>query len=121
MVDVPIPEIGPDEVLIKVRATSICGTDVHIYQWDPWAAAHVATPITVGHELTGIVVDRVSEVLDIAGENIEDPPSFGTNNDTEFILGMGKVGNRVTILLDITKVLDSADISTVMATMDETE
>jgi len=64
MVDVPVPEIGPDEVLIKVRATSICGTDVHIYQWDPWAAAHVATPITVGHELTGIVVDRGANVVE---------------------------------------------------------
>jgi threonine 3-dehydrogenase len=65
MVDVPVPEIGPDEVLIEVRATSICGTDVHIYQWNPWAAAHVTTPITVGHELTGIVVDR--------GVNVAEP------------------------------------------------
>jgi threonine 3-dehydrogenase len=64
MVDVPVPEIGPDEVLIEVRATSICGTDVHIYQWNPWAAAHVTTPITVGHELTGIVVDRGANVAE---------------------------------------------------------
>lgn len=56
MVDVPIPEPGPGEVLIQVKATSICGTDVHIYNWDPWAAEHVQTPITVGHELCGIVV-----------------------------------------------------------------
>ncbi len=58
----------------------------------------------------GIIVDRVSEVLDIPGENIEDSPSFGVNNNIEFILGMGKVGSRVTILLDITKVLACDEI-----------
>lgn len=65
MVDIPIPEVGPDEVLIEVRATSICGTDLHIYEWNPWAADHVSPPITVGHELTGVVVDR--------GANVSDP------------------------------------------------
>lgn len=54
----------------------------------------------------GIVVDRVQEVLDIAGENIEDAPQFGATVRTDFILGMGKVGNSVKILLDIDKVLD---------------
>jgi threonine 3-dehydrogenase len=65
MQDVPVPEIGPDEVLIQVKATSICGTDLHIYRWDPWAAEHVRTPLTVGHELCGIVVDR--------GRNVSEP------------------------------------------------
>jgi threonine 3-dehydrogenase len=65
MVDIPIPLVGPDEVLIEVRATSICGTDLHIYEWNPWAADHVSPPITVGHELTGVVVDR--------GANVSDP------------------------------------------------
>ncbi len=54
---------------------------------------------------TGIVVDRVKEVLDIAGENIENAPQFGSNVDTDFILGMGKVNGGVKILLDIDKVL----------------
>ena len=62
LVDIPIPDVGPDEVLIEVRATSICGTDVHIYQWNQWAADHVVPPITVGHELTGVVVDRGANV-----------------------------------------------------------
>ncbi len=62
---------------------------------------------------TGIVVDRVSEVLDISGEDIEDPPSFGEAVDTEFILGMGKIGDSVKILLDIDKVLGSADLTAV--------
>lgn len=53
----------------------------------------------------GIVVDRVQEVLDIADESIEDPPQFGSSVSTDFILGMGKVGDAVKILLDIDKVL----------------
>lgn len=54
---------------------------------------------------TGIVVDRVQEVLDIDGQNIEDAPQFGASVDTDFILGMAKVGESVKILLDIDKVL----------------
>jgi purine-binding chemotaxis protein CheW len=59
---------------------------------------------------TGIVVDHVSEVLDIAGENIEESPQFGSDVKTDFILGMGKVGDRVKILLDIDKVLATVDM-----------
>jgi purine-binding chemotaxis protein CheW len=54
---------------------------------------------------TGIIVDRVSEVLSIASENIEEPPTFGSSVATDFILGMGKIGQSVKILLDIDKVL----------------
>ncbi len=60
---------------------------------------------------TGIVVDRVSEVLDIAQKDIEDAPQFGSTVDTDFILGMGKIGESVKILLDIDKVLASTDLS----------
>lgn len=56
---------------------------------------------------TGLIVDRVSEVLDIAAENIEDPPAFDASVSTEFILGMGKIGESVKILLDIDKVLSA--------------
>jgi purine-binding chemotaxis protein CheW len=59
---------------------------------------------------TGIVVDRVKEVLDIAGENIENSPQFGANVDTDFILGMGKVNGAVKILLDIDKVLGGENL-----------
>jgi threonine 3-dehydrogenase len=65
MADVPMPRVGPDDVLIKVLANSICGTDLHILDWDPWAAEHVRAPVTMGHELTGIVADR--------GANVSDP------------------------------------------------
>ncbi len=60
---------------------------------------------------TGIVVDRVQEVLDIAGENIEQAPQFDSSVNTDFILGMGKIENTVKILLDIDKVLAGDDLS----------
>jgi len=60
---------------------------------------------------TGIVVDRVQEVLDIAGENIEEAPQFGSSVNTDFILGMGKIGESVKILLDIDEVLSKVDLA----------
>lgn len=66
--------------------------------------------VYVGQIETGIIVDKVSEVLDIAAGNIEDPPSFGEGLDTNFIMGMGKTAERVTILLDIGKVLSHGDV-----------
>jgi purine-binding chemotaxis protein CheW len=60
---------------------------------------------------TGIVVDRVQEVLDISTDEIEQTPQFGSNVNTDFILGMGKIGNSVKILLDIDKVLSNDDIA----------
>lgn len=49
------PEVGPSDVLIEVRRMAICGTDLHIHEWDEWAAATVPTPITLGHEFMGVV------------------------------------------------------------------
>lgn len=60
---------------------------------------------------TGIIVDRVQEVLDIAGSSIEETPQFGATVNTDFILGMGKVGDSVKILLDIDKVLGDGGLS----------
>lgn len=60
---------------------------------------------------TGIVVDHVQEVLDIDGGNIEEAPQFGASVNTDFILGMGKIGESVKILLDINAVLSKADLS----------
>lgn len=53
LVEVPVPEVRPGEVLIRVRATGICGTDLHIASWDDWAQAHVEPPLVVGHEFCG--------------------------------------------------------------------
>ena len=54
---VPIPTPGPGEVLIKVHKTAICGTDVHIYNWDPWAQLHIKQPMTIGHEYVGEIAE----------------------------------------------------------------
>jgi purine-binding chemotaxis protein CheW len=62
---------------------------------------------------TGILVDRVSEVVDLGEDQIDPPPSFGTTVSTEFIRGMGKMGNDLVILLDINKVLSVLELSVV--------
>ncbi|MEC0094219.1 L-threonine 3-dehydrogenase [Paenibacillus macquariensis] len=63
--EVPVPQIGPDEVLVRVKASSICGTDVHIYNWDAWAAKTVVTPNVFGHEFAGIVEAIGTEVNNV--------------------------------------------------------
>ncbi|TNJ42362.1 L-threonine 3-dehydrogenase [Phaeobacter sp. B1627] len=57
MVQAPVPEIGPDEVLIRVNKTGICGTDIHIWNWDDWAAHTVPVPMITGHEFAGEIVE----------------------------------------------------------------
>lgn len=72
--------------------------------------------VDVGAIEMGIIVDNVSEVLNIVAEEIEDTPSFGVNVDSDFILGMGKAKGKVTILLDISKVLSGTDLGQVAQT-----
>jgi threonine 3-dehydrogenase len=57
MRDVEVPEVGPDDVLIRVARTGICGTDLHIHKWDDWAARTVPTPLVIGHEFVGEIVE----------------------------------------------------------------
>ncbi len=64
MIEAPVPEIGPDDVLIKIRKTGICGTDIHIWDWDEWAARTVPVPLITGHEFAGEIVEL--------GRNVED-------------------------------------------------
>src|SRR5512139_3253372 len=67
--DVPEPEVGINDVLIRVDRTGICGTDLHIYKWDEWAQKTIPTPMVVGHEFVGEVVRVGSNVKDFfAGE-----------------------------------------------------
>ncbi|MGW2305174.1 L-threonine 3-dehydrogenase [Streptomyces sp. NPDC001809] len=66
LTDVPEPETGPGDVLIRVKRTGICGTDLHIRSWDGWAQKTIATPLTVGHEFVGEVVSVGRDVADIA-------------------------------------------------------
>lgn len=60
--DAPIPEPGPNDVLIKIRKSAICGTDMHIYNWDKWAQSTIPVPMIVGHEYVGVIADTGSAV-----------------------------------------------------------
>ena len=66
LLDVPIPEIGPMDVLIRISRTAICGTDLHIWNWDPWAQKTIPLPMTVGHEYCGYVEKTGSGVTYLA-------------------------------------------------------
>lgn len=68
--DVPIPEYGINDVLIRVLRTAICGTDMHIYNWDEWAQKTIPVPMTVGHEFVGEIVDVGSNVNDFKAGQI---------------------------------------------------
>ena len=62
MEDIEKPHVGHNDVLIKVKRTAICGTDIHIFKWDDWAQATIPVPMAVGHEFSGEVVDKGIEV-----------------------------------------------------------
>ncbi len=64
MEDIPVPEVGPNDVLIKVSKTAICGTDLHIYLWDEWARQTIPIGLTIGHEYVGHVAKLGSEVTE---------------------------------------------------------
>ncbi|MFS8524091.1 MAG: alcohol dehydrogenase catalytic domain-containing protein, partial [Limnochordales bacterium] len=66
LAEVDVPEPGRGQCLVKVEAASICGTDLHIYQWDPWAASRLKPPLIVGHEFAGRVVAVGEDVTSVA-------------------------------------------------------
>ncbi|MBL4673992.1 MAG: L-threonine 3-dehydrogenase [Arenicella sp.] len=62
MIEAEVPTIGPNDLLIKIKKTAICGTDMHIYAWDEWSQKTIPVPMIVGHEYVGEVVDMGQEV-----------------------------------------------------------
>ena len=69
--EIPVPAIGINDVLIRVDKTAICGTDVHIWNWDAWAQSTIPVPMAVGHEFVGRVVEMGSNVIDLkAGDRV---------------------------------------------------
>ncbi len=62
MEEVPVPSVGPNDILVKMRKTAICGTDIHIFNWDEWAQRTIPVPMTVGHEFCGEVAAIGSHV-----------------------------------------------------------
>jgi threonine 3-dehydrogenase len=65
MEDVPIPEIGSNDVLIRIHKTAICGTDIHIFNWDRWSQKTIKTPMVIGHEFVGTIEKIGSNVHDV--------------------------------------------------------
>jgi purine-binding chemotaxis protein CheW len=108
--------------VINLRGKVIPVVDLRLKFGMPEAAHTEETCIIVvqvGSIEMGILVDKVSEVLNIQGQDIEDAPSFGAEVNTDFILGMGKANGKVTILLSIDKVLASSDMQA-LASLGET-
>src|SRR4051812_33035683 len=66
MAEAPKPTVGPNDVLIRIRKTAICGTDMHIYNWDDWAQKTIPVPMHVGHEYVGEIVEMGQEVRGFA-------------------------------------------------------
>ncbi|MBM0107102.1 L-threonine 3-dehydrogenase [Steroidobacter sp. S1-65] len=64
--DIPKPTVGPNDVMIRIKRTAICGTDMHIYNWDQWAQRTIPVPMAVGHEYSGEIVEVGSEVSGFA-------------------------------------------------------
>ena len=63
--EVPVPTIGNNDVLVKIQKTAICGTDVHIYNWDEWAQKTIPVPMTIGHEFAGVIVEMGANVTEL--------------------------------------------------------
>ena len=101
LLEVPLPKIADDEVLLKVRAASICGTDVHIYKWDDWSAKRIgakALPQILGHEVAGEVVDKGKFVKQISiGDYISAETHIPYPGDLQALLGQRNLGERMKI------------------------
>ena len=64
LMDVPMPEVGPNDVLIKIHKTAICGTDLHIWNWDKWAQQTIPVGMHVGHEFCGVIESVGSSITE---------------------------------------------------------
>ena len=96
---VPVPEIGPREVLIRVIKAAVCGTDVHIYEWDDWAAGRVRPGTVIGHEFMGEVVATGDAVSSIAvGDRVSGEGHIGCGHCYACRTGQGHICDRVDII-----------------------
>ena len=105
LVEKDVPSISDDDILIKVKKTAICGTDLHIWNWDKWASATIKPPMTVGHEFMGEVFeigvnvknfkvgDRVSAEAHITGSNSRNSKAGKAHLDPDTInIGVDRDG-----------------------------
>lgn len=98
LVEVDVPKAGPTDLLVKVKATSICGTDVHIYNWDAWAQGRIKPPLVFGHEFCGEVLEVGSLVTGFAQGDFISAEShipcgycYQCRNDQQHICGNLKI------------------------------
>ena len=70
LMDIDVPKVGPEDVLIKVKSTAICGTDVHIYDWNKYAQDRVKPPMIFGHEACGEIVEVGSQVKSLSSGDL---------------------------------------------------
>ncbi len=99
LVEVADPMPGPGEVLLEVKATSICGTDLHIRDWDPWAATRIRPPLVVGHEMCGVVAAHGAGVTDPALGQLVSVESHVVDNRCSFCrTGKGHLCEHTSIL-----------------------
>ena len=68
--EVPVPSVGINDVLIKIHKASICGTDVHIWNWDAWSQKTIPVPMTIGHEFVGTVAALGNNVTDLEIDDV---------------------------------------------------
>ena len=118
MSEAPVPEIGHNDILIRISKTAICGTDVHIYNWDDWASKTVPVPLVVGHEFVGEVVEVDRTLLDLLARSEmipviapvapgRDGHTYNINADTFAGAIAGALNaSRLLFLTDVPGVLD---------------
>ena len=91
----PEPPVGPDDVKIRVQRAGLCGTDLHLEQWDDWAASVVKPPLVIGHEFFGEVVEvghEVTSVFDPMGNAVHTTLSFPLAGEDVVVTGAGPIG-----------------------------
>lgn len=99
LAEVPVPVAGKNEVLIRIQKTGVCGTDVHIYQWDEWAQRRIHPPLTIGHEFMGIVEQVGNAVEDIKpGDVVSGEGHIGCGHCYFCRTGQGHICRQVQII-----------------------